>query len=112
MNFRLCKGRRAESAGSFLTFNGGPLRVFLSLVCSFMGGLLAIAFFNCNNEIIFTVGFFVFLVVSSVITEIVFSMDFGAAFKKKNRLVIGLILGAVVIGLLFHVNYLGFKVLL
>ncbi|MCD8159439.1 MAG: ABC transporter permease [Clostridiales bacterium] len=96
INFVICKKRKAESAGSVLIFYGEPLRLFLSLVIAAGGGFTARLFFG-YRDISFAVGFFAALIISSVIIEIIFSADFGAALKHKRWLGASVLTGAVII---------------
>ncbi|MCC8097652.1 MAG: DUF6449 domain-containing protein, partial [Eubacterium sp.] len=84
------------SAGSVLIFYGEPLRLFLSLVIAAGGGFKSWLFFG-YSYISFTVGFFAALIISSVIIEIIFSADFGAALKHKRWLGASVLTGAVIL---------------
>ncbi len=100
INFGVCRLRRSEAAGRAIAFKelDEPLRVVFSLFCGVMGGFMASFMFGFNEIVSFIAGFFVVLVVSSLIIEVIFRFDFTAAIRNKRYLGVSLVLGAVMIG--------------
>ncbi len=98
--FIVCKIRKSEAVEISLSFERTvtPLRIFFSVVLGVMGGFVFESmFWHASGNITFTVGMFIIGLVSSVIIQIIFRLDFTAAFKNKKCLLITTVIFAVML---------------
>ena len=106
--FGVCKIRRSEATETALAFERliSPLRIFFSVVLGVTGGFIFREMFgHLNGEVVFTVSMLVISVISSVIIEVIFRLDFTAALKNKKCIVIT----AAICAAMIFVTFVGAK---